>query len=307
MRLFVIIAIMAFGGISMAKEYYVATDGNDANPGSLQKPFRSIAHAQSQVRKDTGIGQQSITVNLRGGTYYLNDAIVFSEDDSGAPDAPVTYQAVEGEKVVISGGLKLTLSWKPYRDGILQAETPGGLEIDQLFVNGKRQNMARYPDFDPSILPYNGFAEDAISPQRASRWADPAGGYIHAMHKSHWGGYHYRITGKEADNTVLFEGGWQNNRQMGMHKKHRFVENIFEELDAPGEWFHNRATRTLYYYPTEGVDTHSATIEVARLKHIIEFRGTMENPVQNINLAGITFLHSARTFMETQEPLLRSD
>ncbi len=99
--------------------------------------------------------------------------------------------------------------------------------------------MARYPNFDPDARPYNGAAADAFSPQRAARWTDPSGGFIHAMHRAHWGGYHYRITGKNEKDEVTFEGGWQNNRQMGMHPQDRFVENIFEELDAPGEWFYN--------------------------------------------------------------------
>lgn len=78
------------------------------------------------------------------------------------------------------------------------------------------------------------FAADAFSKQRASGWADPTGGFIHAMHRARWGGYHYRITGKDSDGAVTYEGGWQNNRQMGMHNDFRMVENIFEELDAPG-------------------------------------------------------------------------
>jgi hypothetical protein len=47
--------------------------------------------------------------------------------------------------------------------------------------------------------------------------------------------------------TITCESGWHYNRQMGMHDAHRFLENIFEELDAPGEWFHDRTTQTLYY------------------------------------------------------------
>ena len=51
---------------------------------------------------------------------------------------------------------------------------------------------------------------------------------------------------------VTYEGGWQNNRRMGMHDKYRFVENIFEELDAPGEWYLDEKTATLYFYPPRG-------------------------------------------------------
>ena len=179
--------------------------------------------------------------------------------------------------------------------------------MDQLFVNGKRQHMARYPNYDPDVLPLNGYAADAFSPERASRWKDPAGGYIHAMHSKHWGGYHYRITGKNADGSVAYEGGWQNNRQMGMHDEHRFVENIFEELDAPGEWFHDPKTCILYFYPPEDVDVSSAVFEIACLQHLLEFRGTCETPVHHIHFKGITFRHAARTIMESYEPLLRSD
>lgn len=291
----------------MDEDYYVAPCGSDSNPGSIDRPFKTIARAQAKVHESAGRGKRPITIHLQGGVYYLKDTVVFSAKDSGAPDAVVTYSAYKGEKVVISGGSKLKPDWRPYRDGILQAEMPAGLEFDQLFVGGKRQHMARYPTFDPNKQPYNGFAGDAFSPERAARWADPAGGYIHAMHKSHWGGYHYLIIGKNPDNTIVYKGGWQNNRQMGMHPEHRFVENIFEELDSPGEWFHNRKTSILYYYPLKDMDIKSSTIEVAGLRHLIEFQGRREYPVTNITLSGLTFQHAARTFMETREPLLRSD
>lgn len=146
---------------------------------------------------------QGGTVIVRGGIYYLPEALVFTAADSGTE-----YRAAEGETVVLSGGMKLDLKWGPYRDGIMQARTPAGLAIDQLFVNGQRQFMARYPNYDPSIRPYGGFAAGAFSQERAARWNNPVGGYIHAMHREHWSGYHYRITGKNAKGEVTYEGGW---------------------------------------------------------------------------------------------------
>ena len=50
-----------------------------------------------------------------------------------------------------------------------------------------------------------------------------------------------------------------------------------------------------------------ATTEIVRLKHLIEFNGTQEAPVTGVNLDGLVFRHSSRTFMENKEPLLRSD
>ena len=81
-----------------------------------------------------------------------------------------------------------------------------------------------------------------------------------------WGDFHYAITGKDAAGDVTYEGGWQNNRRMGMHDQYRFVENIFEELDAPGEWFLNEKTATLYFYPPAATDLRTATVEAVRLR-----------------------------------------
>jgi hypothetical protein len=272
------------------------------------RPGDNLADAVRAARRDKA------TVTVHAGTYYLPETLKLTGDDNG-----LTLQAAPGETVVLSGGQKLDLQWEPYKDGIMQAKTPAGLSIDQLFVNGKRQRMARYPNYNPNVRPYGGFAADAFSKERAARWADPAGGYIHAMHAAHWGGYHYRITGKNDKGEITYEGGWQNNRQMGMHKQHRFVENIFEELDAPGEWFHNAKTSTLYYYPPAEWLGHPAQgaadqnkplmgrmpmplVEVVRLRHLVEFNGA-----KNVTLRGFIFRHSARTFMDTKEPLLRSD
>jgi len=296
------IASLAQGGV----EFYVAPGGDDANPGTRERPFASLDHARLVVARRAD-RSGPVTVFLAEGTYYLPDTLVFQAADSGSKDAPITYAALPGQTPVISGGQKLQLSWSSYRDGIMQAAIPPGTTADQLFVNGQRQIMARYPNYDPNVAQFNGTAADAFGASSAVRWADPAGGFMHAMHASLWGDYHYLITGKNAQGELTYIGGWQNNRQGPPHPKFRFVENIFEELDAPGEWFLNTKTSTLYFYPPAEVKLDTATIETVRLRHLVEFRGTQKDPVRYITLQGITFRYAARTFMDNKEPLLRSD
>lgn len=279
-----------------AAEFHVAIQGRDDLAGTREQPFATLARAQQAARQAKGG-----IVTVHGGTYYLPETLVLTEADSGTE-----YRAANGETVILSGGLKLQLKWEAFRDGILKAKTPEGLTIDQLFVHGHRQFMARYPNYDASVRPYGGYAADAFSKERASKWAAPAGGFIHAMHSAHWGGYHYRITGKNEKGEINYEGGWQNNRQMGMHKQHRYVENIFEELDAPGEWFHDAKTATLHFKPVDGMDW-DGSVEVVRLRHLVEFQGGQQKPVRNVTLRGFIFRHAARTFMDVKEPLLRSD
>jgi hypothetical protein len=231
---------------------YVSPAGQDSNPGTKARPLASLEAAQKLARRQKALGK--VTVWLRGGTYYLPETLVFTPQDSGTEKAPVTYAAYENEKPVLSGGTRLKVTWTLYKDGIMMAHVPAGLHTDQLFVNGQRQILARYPNYDPSAQYFNGWSPDAFSHDRAARWSDPRGGIIHAMHPSLWGDVHYVITGKDAEGNVTYEGGWQNNRRMGMHPQYRFVENIFEELDAPGEWFLDEKISTLYYYPPAGLD-----------------------------------------------------
>lgn len=297
------IFMMAFGQHEVS--FYVSPDGNDNNSGTIKKPFASIDKAQDCARR---VQDKAVTVYLRKGTYYLSQPVVFSVQDSRKKDAPLTFRPFNDEKAVISGGVRLSdLKWKKHTEVIVKAGVPKGVVFDQLFINGQLQQMARYPDYDPKAQYYNGVAADAIDPVRVKKWNNPEGGYVHALHRHEWGGYHWVIKGKNEQGELQLEGGFQNNRLMGMHETRRFVENIFEELDAPGEWYFDKTGRQLYFYPPKGIAITDALVEIPQLRHLFEFRGNEANPVENIHIEGFELTHTLRTFMNTREPLLRSD
>ena len=288
--------------LGSAQPYFVSPSGDDANPGTLEKPFATLYRAQAAARQMRG------DVFLRGGIHYLSEPLVFTAEDSGTKDAPVVFQNYRDEEAIVSGGVQLlNLAWQPHANGLYQTTVPADLRTEEIFINGERQILARYPNFDPSAKYFDGFAADAIASARAARWANPAGGYYHAMHPAFWGDFTWRITGKDAKGEVQLEGGWQNNRGAAAHEKVRFVESIFEELDAPGEWFLDRATHTLYFYPPAGLDLKNAVVEATRLRTLVEFRGDAAHPVKWVTLRGLVFRQAERTVMDNREPLLRSD
>lgn len=302
MELIVSALVVFTASLCGAQPYFVSPSGNDTNRGTIEKPFATLQRAQQAVRQKSG------DVLLRGGTFYLPAPLVFTAEDSGTKDKPVVFQNYKDEKPVISGGIRLNrLNWQPFTNGIVQAQVPADLQTEEIFINGERQILARYPNFDPKAKYFDGFAPDAISKERAARWANPVGGYYHAMHPAFWGDFTWRITGKNTNGEPTLEGGWQNNRGAAAHRDVRFVEDIFEELDAPGEWFLNQQTHTLYLYPPAGLDLKKAVVEATRLRTLIEFRGDQPNPVKWINLRGLTFRHAERTVMDNREPMLRSD
>ena len=268
----------------------------------ILSPGASISEAVNQCDGKTG----TTTIYLREGVYHLTSPIVITSSQ-GNENHSLTISSYPGEKAVISGGAVLQTKWKRYRGGIMKSKIQGSKEIDMLFGDGRLLTMARFPNYDSTAVRFHGTSADATSPERVKGWKNPEGGFLHAMHRDDWGDFHYRITGKDNDGNLELEGGHQNNRPMGIHKDNRMVENIFEELDAPGEWYFDKTSKTLYYYPLPGEDPDRMTFEAARLKNLVSLKGSKNNPVRNVTLSGLAFRHAARTFMEEYEPLLRSD
>ena len=294
---------------------FISPEGNDKNPGTKTSPIKSINKVQELVLSKAG--KQEVHVIFADGIYYLHGPIVITSNFSGTDKKPVVFRAENEGKAIISGGNQIDLKWEPFKDGMFKAVVKEDADIDQLYVNGQRQRMARFPNpvegknvFDTWELVHTNKPDsinDPINPKRISSWINPEGAYIHAMHNALWGDMHWIVKGKNADGSLDMEGGWQNNRPSPMHPRYRMVENVFEELDAPGEWYYNKNSKTLYFYPQPGLDLAKAKIEIVRLRNLIEFNGTKEKPVRFVQFDGFVFRHTARSFMDNKEPLLRSD
>ena len=279
---------------------YVSPIGKDQNAGTLNAPVATLHKALSLAQNSRA---PTLSIQLLSGTYYLHQTLrIEAQQWKGKTLYISNYK--DGA-VTLSGGKRVRLQWQKTSGNLWKAQLDNPA-FEQLFVNGKPQILARYPNYTDTVKIFNGFAADAIAPNRFNRWSNPENGFVHAMHVGQWGGFQYRISGKKG-NELLLEGGTQNNRPSAMHTKYRFVENIFEELDAPGEWYFNASEKTLYFFPPLGLNLATAKIEISALKHLIECKGQEDEPLKNVSFKGIHFVNAERTFMEKYEPLLRSD
>lgn len=94
--------------------YYVATDGDDAHPGTLQQPFATLERARQAVRDhkvSPGIPEEGLVVALRGGIYPRSDTFTLGAEDSGEPNRPVWWVAYPDETVRITGAASLEPGW----------------------------------------------------------------------------------------------------------------------------------------------------------------------------------------------------
>lgn len=283
---------------------YVNLGGNDAAAGNRRNPVRTVGRALELAERLRSQQACPVTVRIAGGCYELEQTLTIN---AGASRFPLIVEAEHGETVTLSGGSALTLKWTSAGGGVFKADVPAGTTTDQLFVNGKRQVLARYPNFDPLARYLGGTSADALSSERIRRWANPAGGYVHALQKSLWGSLHYEIAGKTPAGDLNLSGGWQIDRDQPRSTELLFVEGIREELDAPGEWFLDAAQSVLYYYPPADVDLKAARVEIVRLETLVHISGTPSAPTRNVRFSGIYFRNTLRTFMKTREQLLRSD
>jgi hypothetical protein len=297
------------------KDIFVSNNGNDNGTGTKESPVKTLDRAKELSASFKG--KTAVNIILNDGIYYLANTLVLNENNSGTKDYPITYRALHEGKAIISGGKELSLIWKLFKNGIYIAKINSDVEIDQLFINGKNQRMARFPNavanrnifdtWDLSARKEIDTANDVLNPERIKSWKNPEGAYLHTMQKALWGDMHWLVKGKKTNDSLELEGGWQNNRPSTMHPRFRMIENVFEELDSPTEWYYNKAEKTLYYYPEINIDLAKATVQIVRLKHLVEFNGSINKPVQYISFKGIIFRHTSRTFMLNKEPLLRSD
>jgi len=322
---------LAATALSAAPNLFVSPEGRDTGDGSAARPFATLGRAQTEVRRlKSGAATGPITVELAAGTYRLATPLVFTAEDSGRPGTPITYTAAPGAVVRLVGSVALQPKWTPWRDGILQTPVPAGVVFDQLFVNGTRQVRARFPNFNAANPLRDGpgyiqitdgtnkrpdqwvsFDPATFSPRE---WKNPTTGIVHGFQSHNWGNMQYRVAGVDrAQNRLLLgEGGWQLQRSQGLGRAREsgspiYVENILEELDAPGEWFLDAATHTLYWLPPSGTNGASVQLEGVITKDLIVVRGTAAAPVRHLAFRGLSFAQTKLTFMENYEPVSRGD
>ncbi len=263
-----------------AADLYVSTIGKDAWSGTLAAPNRdktdgplaTLQAARDRIRamkKHGPLPAGGISVVLGGGTYFLSKTFQLDQADSGTAEAPIVYRAAKGQKVRIVGGRPIT-GFTRYRGTILKANVAGqgfkGIYFRQLFFDGRRQHLARYPNFDPQN-PYGGgwaYADGRSIPMNKDvpnesrrrlqytqkdtrRWSHPEEGQVFVFPRYNWRNNIIPIAAIDREKRLITLRG---DASYPIRPGDRYyVQNLLEELDAPGEWYLDRRSGTLYFWP----------------------------------------------------------
>lgn len=298
-------------------DIYVSPSGKDANNGSASAPKATLSAALRQARemrrlKADGI-DNGIQIIVKGGTYQQYEPLYVRPEDSGTAQSPTTICAIPGEKVVVSGGMKIS-NWK--KSGkLLVADVPdfNGRPFDfrQLWVNGKKAVRARdVSDFEKMIrIIRNDKVNQILWVPAESVKAIQKAPYAEMVLHQMWAVSFLRIKsiriqGDSAavrfhnpESKLQFERPWPQPMIGAGVNSPFYLTNAMELLDQPGEWYHDIRTHKLYYYPLNGEKINEAVAPA--LETLVQVEGTTDRPVENVFFKNLTFSHT--TWMRPSE------
>lgn len=315
------------------------SDDNNGSKEKPFLTIERARDAIRELKQSSGLPQGGITVYIREGQYRLTQTLTFTQEDSGTKEAPIRYRAYQDERVVLNGGISLDgnrftrvssdvaarLPSADARNNVLQFdlktigitdygtiypsghvpvnyyENAEGPDAPELFVNGSRMTLARYPNegyttvkrvidpgdyvrmwaddkkSDPGYVPEEerhypprgGVFEYADA--RVERWLSYDDVWVRGYFGEDWADALVAI--KAVDKTAKTISTVHASTYSYKDGKRYYYLNVLDELDVPGEWYLDRKTGMLYLYPqTEAFDQAEVTLSLLE-DTLIEAKG----------------------------------
>jgi hypothetical protein len=279
----------AFGALALAAAMaagaqaalWVSPAGDDRNPGTEEEPLRTIERARDVVRTLNRDMADDLTVFVAG-EIHVSRPIEFGPEDSGSNGFNIVYTSAPGEHPLITGGLRVvgwTLADKAR--GLWSAPAPADLEDTRdLFVNGTPVGRTRSRLLQ--VFAKDASADAPTSPDPTAQWKNP-------------------------DDVVFEPAGDEGIWSGRTGTLPVFVENAFELLGTPGQWYFDRPARRIYYTPRPGEDMATADVEAAAARALVIGLGTMDRPIAGLVFKGFRFEYTTWHFSPDDQPTAQAE
>lgn len=282
--------------------YYVSNSGSDNHPGTLEKPFMSI-------QKAVNIMKPGDVCRIRGGIYTET----VNWKSSGQNGKPIRIEAYNSEKVTIDGTEEVKGHWEEWKPNIYKTKIAA--DFEQLFVGRKMMTEARWPN---SVMPQQlwdrsfwaesdegssyGQMIDAELSATGIDWT----GAVAVLNVAHQFRSWTRkvlshdmeantFTYKKNLNTITSyaEGtkGWGDDLY--------YLTGKLEALDAPGEWYLDKDTKTLYVYEEGNINEN-------KYRYKVRNYGLLANKVEHIEISDIHFFGATLRLLNCNHTLIEN-
>ncbi|SEP05711.1 hypothetical protein [Amycolatopsis saalfeldensis] len=248
-----------------------------------------LATARDRVRGVLPHARGDVVVELSGGTYRLTSPLKLGVQDSGAPGHQVVYRAAPGQHPVLSGAIQVTGFRKtdPAKN-IYRASVPKGTAGRDLFVDGVRAPRARSAQ-DPAGFSVTATGFATADPSYTS-WTNAS--QVEVVANNAWKQLRCPLAsitpGASGGSALTVDPGcWNNNHSAvpnpgfpfngaGLPTLDRvtWLENAYQLLGTPGQFYLDSAAGYLYYVPRPGEDLAKADVELPVAPELLDLAGT---------------------------------
>jgi len=321
-------------------EFFVSMDGNDNNPGTINKPFLTPEKARNAIHalKNNGNPPDTILVYFRKGDYVRSKTLELILEDSGTSNFPIVWKAYQGERVRFIGGLKisgfkrvndneiLNRLDKPACDNVLVTDLrvqgindfgklssrgfgrPTTPSHGELIFNNLPMTLARWPntgewerikDFPRDSVKADGQGKKMgalaggffYSSDRPAKWKNTGNIWVYGYWAYDWANSYERVIELNPERHFLKTAEPYGNYGFVKNQRLCFL-NILEELDQPGEWFLDRDSGLLYFWPPSAIESGESIfseleepfLKLNEVSHFfisgIEFEASRGNAIQ---------------------------
>lgn len=299
---------------SSVQRIYLSPMGKDSNSGTKDQPLASLSAAASRIpefKKASG-STSSIEIIVGDGSYYMNEPLVLTPENSGATSAPVVFKAAEGAKPVFYGG-KPIKGFEQVSATLWRTKIPEVAELgwyfEQLYVNGNRAVRAKSPNkgfyflkavsetildkgkgrtADLAAQKYKLF-QDGIQNMASFTESDFNDATLTLYHK--WDNTRKRIAAFDQDSASITTIGNGIKPWNKPDAKTRYIlENFKAALDTCGEWYLDRSGY-LYYMPKSGETIENTSFIAPVTSQFVVLRGEVQSgkKVENIRFENLSF------------------
>ncbi len=320
-KVVLLILLIFFTVFSMqAAEIWVAVNGNDANEGTKERPLATVHMALRKARelrrlKDPTV-DGGIHIIIMDGTYFFDEPLFVRPEDSGTKNSPTFIEAANDAHPIFNGGKEIK-NWKKSttainglkKGSVWIADAPeiAGEVINyrQLWVNDVKAVRAKSTDGNTMdrILSWDKKSETCWIPFKDKSVQFEPGMEMFIV--QWWAIANLRLKNIEVvkdsarlsfekpESRIQSEHPWpapwisKNNGNSAF-----FLNNGLSLLNEPGEWYLDRKNAKIYYIPRAGEDMNSAKVTVPVLESLVEIKGTIDYPVHDFKVKGISFQYS---------------